>query len=217
MASRRMFSREITDSDFFIDLPLSSQALYFHLGMTADDDGVVNNPSAIRRMIGASEDDIKLLIAKRFLIAFENGVIVIKHWKINNSIQKDRYKPSKFQKELETLTTKPNGAYTFLVSTLDTEWIQNGYKLDTQTRQGKVRQGKERTGKTTPMEKDNQSSLLDILSDADLDALHKTYVSNGTDLMDFLYSETLGSDVSLIVKPLAYARSILNEKGWAKK
>ena len=86
MAKRRMFSQQITDSDAFLDMPLSAQALYFHLGMSADDDGFVNNPKRVQRVIGANEDDLKLLIAKNFIIAFDTGVMVIKHWKINNYI-----------------------------------------------------------------------------------------------------------------------------------
>ena len=89
MATRRMFSQSITDSDAFLDMPLSTQALYFHLSMKADDDGFVNSPKRIQRNIGASDDDLKILIAKRFILVFESGIIVIKHWKIHNYIQSD--------------------------------------------------------------------------------------------------------------------------------
>ena len=124
MANRRMFSKDITESDAFREMPLSSQALYFHLGMSADDDGVVNNPKTIQRCIGASEDDLKILLAKRFVIAIEDaGLIVIKHWKINNYIQKDRYTPTKYQKELRLLDLDENNAYQFM----DTSCVQNGY------------------------------------------------------------------------------------------
>ena len=119
-----MFSKNITESDAFREMPLSSQALYFHLGMSADDDGVVNNPKTIQRCIGASEDDLKILLAKRFVIAIEDaGLIVIKHWKINNYIQKDRYSPSKYVKELKLLGLDENNAYLVL----DTNCIQDGY------------------------------------------------------------------------------------------
>lgn len=108
-----MFSKDITDSDAFTSMPLSTQALYFHLGMNADDDGVVNAPKKIQRAIGAAEDDLKLLVAKRFIIPIEDsGIIVIKHWKINNYIQKDRYTPSKYQEELQMLGLDENNAYT---------------------------------------------------------------------------------------------------------
>lgn len=116
-----MFSKEIIDSDMFLDMPLSSQSLYFHLSMRADDDGFVNNAKKIQRMIGASEDDAKLLLAKKFILSFDSGVIVIKHWRIHNYIQNDRYRQTKYTEELEMLGVKKNGSYT-----LDTEWIQNG-------------------------------------------------------------------------------------------
>lgn len=135
MAERRMFAKTIIDSDAFLDMPLSAQALYFHLSMRADDDGFINNPKKVQRMIGASDDDCKLLIIKRFIITFDSGVIVIKHWKIHNYIQKDRYKPTIYQEEKSTLAVKENNAYT--------ECIQDGYKLDTQDRLGKDRLGKD--------------------------------------------------------------------------
>ena len=134
MAERRMFAKTIIDSDSFLDMPMSTQALYFHLSMRADDDGFINNPKKIQRMIGATEDDLKLLIAKNFIIVFESGVIVIKHWKIHNYIQKDRYKPTVYQEEKELLSLKENGVYTL--------GIPNGYNMDTQVRLGKDRIGK---------------------------------------------------------------------------
>lgn len=112
MASRRMFALTIIDSDAFLDMPLSAQALYFHLSMRADDDGFVNNPKKIQRMIGATEDDCKILILKRFILTFESGVIVIKHWKIHNYIQKDRYKPTIYKDEKSLIIEKDNKVYT---------------------------------------------------------------------------------------------------------
>ena len=126
MAERRMFAKTIIDSDAFLDMPLSSQALYFHLSMRADDDGFINNPKKIQRMVGASDDDLKLLIAKRFIIPFESGIVVIKHWKIHNYIQKDRYKPTIYQEEKQLLTEKENNVYT--------ECIQPVSITDTQVR-----------------------------------------------------------------------------------
>lgn len=112
MAEKRMFTQKIIDSDAFLDMPLSTQALYFHLNMRADDDGFVNNPKRIQRTVGASEDDLKLLIAKRFLICFENGVIVIKHWRMHNTLKSDRYRPTQYQEEYALLEVKDNKAYT---------------------------------------------------------------------------------------------------------
>lgn len=111
MAERRMFAKSIIDSDLFLDMPLSTQALYFHLAMRADDDGFINNPKKIKRMIGASDDDLKLLIAKQFLIPFESGVVVIKHWRIHNYIRKDTYKGTMYIDEKEQLATKSNDEY----------------------------------------------------------------------------------------------------------
>lgn len=133
MAKRRMFATTIIDSDAFLDMPLSAQALYFHLSMRADDDGFINNPKKIQRMVGASDDDCKLLIMKRFIITFESGVIVIKHWKIHNYIAKDRYTPTIYKEEMAQLTVKENKAYT----ENDNPCIQNVYITDTQVRLGK--------------------------------------------------------------------------------
>lgn len=106
-----MFSLKIVDSDLFLDMPLSSQCLYFHLSMRADDDGFVNNPKKIIKIIGANEDDLKILIAKGFVIVFEQGIIVITHWKINNFIRKDRYKPTLYENEVQSLSQTKNGMY----------------------------------------------------------------------------------------------------------
>ena len=131
-----MFAKTIIDSDAFIDMPLSTQALYFHLSMRADDDGFINNPKKITRMIGASEDDFKVLCLKKFIMPFESGVVVIKHWRIHNYIPKDRYKPTVYTEEKATLDAKDNGAYTLC--------IQGVYNSDTQVRLGKVSIGKDR-------------------------------------------------------------------------
>ena len=131
MAERRMFAKTIVLSDAFLDMPLSARCLYFTLGMLADDDGFVNSPKSIMRQAGASTDDLNLLMAKRFILAFDSGVIVIKHWRIHNYIQKDRYKESKYMEEKATLMLDQNGAYT--------ECIQDVSTLDTQVRLGKDR------------------------------------------------------------------------------
>lgn len=111
MAERRMFAKTIIDSDAFIDMPLSTQALYFHLSMRADDDGFINNPKKIQRMIGCSDDDLKMLVAKRFIIPFDSGIVVIKHWKIHNYIRGDRKKDTVYPEEMALLIEKENGAY----------------------------------------------------------------------------------------------------------
>lgn len=149
MAERRMFAKKITESDAFLDMPASTQALYFHLNMSADDDGFVNNPRKIQRMVGAGEDDFKLLIAKSFIITFESGVIVIKHWRMHNYVRNDRYKPTDYIDEKAQLSVKLNNAYTL--------GIPNGNQLDTVgipvVSVGKVREGKVSLGK------DNKKSI----------------------------------------------------------
>ena len=99
MAERRMFAKTIIDSDAFLDMPHTTQLLYFHLSMRADDDGFINNPKNIMRMIGCKDDDLKILLTKKFLLPFESGVVVIKHWQIHNYIQKDRYHETKYKEE----------------------------------------------------------------------------------------------------------------------
>ena len=138
MAERRMFAKTIIDSDAFLDMPLSTQALYFHLSMRADDEGFINNPKKIQRMTGCSDDDLKLLCAKNFIIPFESGIVVVKHWRIHNYIQKDRFKETVYKEERQLLSVKKNGAYT-----LDTECIQDGYSLETQDSIGKDSIGKD--------------------------------------------------------------------------
>ena len=135
-----MFTKKIIDSDAFMDMPLSTQALYFHLAMRADDDGFINNPKKIQRMIGASDDDLKVLISKRFILTFDSGIIVVKHWRMHNYIRNDRYKPTDYIEERAMLDLKENGAYT----ELDTNGIPNGYRLDTQVSIGKDSLGEER-------------------------------------------------------------------------
>lgn len=111
MAQKRMFTMKIVDSDAFLDMPLSSQCLYFHLNMRADDDGFVGNPKKIMRMIGASDDDMKLLILKKFILIFENNIVVIKHWWIHNTLIKDRYHETTYIDEKNQLKIKDNHAY----------------------------------------------------------------------------------------------------------
>ena len=155
MAERRMFAKTIIDSDAFLDMPMSAQALYFHLAMRADDDGFVNNPRKIMRMVGASDDDARILLAKRFLISFESGVVVIKHWRIHNYIRNDRYKPTVYAEEMAQLEQKENGAYTLGIPTdnqLPTNGIPTASNWETQVRLGKDSVGKvsRERGKTTP-------------------------------------------------------------------
>ena len=141
MAQRRMFSPHIVDSDAFLDMSASAQSLYFHLGMRADDDGFVGNPKKIMKMVGANEDDLKLLIVKRFVLTFESGVIVIKHWKIHNLIRADRYNQTIYIEEKKQLITKENGSYTELKEGMATKWQPKDNHLAPQVRLGQDRIG----------------------------------------------------------------------------
>lgn len=112
MAERRCFGMKIVDSDAFLDMPLSTQALYFHLGMRADNDGFVNNPRRIARLIGACDDDLNILLSKRFILVFDNGVVVIKHWRIQNTLKNDRLKMPQYPEIAAKVYIKANGSYT---------------------------------------------------------------------------------------------------------
>ena len=131
MAEKRMFSVSVIDSDLFLDMPLSTQALYFHLAMRADDDGFVNNPKKIIRMVNASEDDIKLLILKSFVISFESGVIVIRHWRMHNTIRRDMYKPTQYLDEKSKLVEAGSKEYRLSEADTDTLQVRNESVTDT--------------------------------------------------------------------------------------
>lgn len=135
MRNRRMTSVSVIRSDFFLDMPLSAQALYFQLNAEADDDGIVANPKSVMRLIGANLNDFDILLAKKFLIKFEDGTIAIKHWRVNNTIPKDRYKPTEYQENMSLLYLKDNGIYT-LDPSKGTPCLQSvttgDYKVDTQ-------------------------------------------------------------------------------------
>ena len=135
MAQRRMFSKKIVETDYFMEMSPTAKLLYFYLNMGADDDGFVGNPKMIKIVSGATDDDFKLLVAKQFIILFESGVIVVKDWRIHNYIQKDRYNKTQYTDEKSQLIIEENGTYT--------KCIQDGYSLDTQVRLGKDRLGKD--------------------------------------------------------------------------
>ncbi len=190
MAERRMFAKTIIDSDAFIDMPQSSQLLYFHLAMRADDDGFINSAKSIMRNTGCKEDDLKVLVAKKFIIPFDSGVLVIKHWRIHNYIQKDRYNETKYKDERAMLELDDNNSYTAC--------IQNGYKLDTQVRLGKVRLGEdsiEEPSEEKPTPKLEPKPEPKPMSEADsellkyLKAEHKNYAINICGYDDTAFAE----------------------------
>ena len=166
MAQRRMFAKKITESDAFLDMPLSSQCLYFHLAMNADDEGFVNNPKKLQRMVGATDDDVKVLLAKRFIISFDSGVIVIKHWRMHNYIQSDRFRKTDYVEERSQLVIKDNNSYKLIsdnveVLTMYPECIQNVSRKDTEYSIGKCSIDKNNTSSSPPANVDNSLSLSD--------------------------------------------------------
>lgn len=158
MAERRMFAKTIIDSDAFLDMPASTQVLYFHLSMRADDDGFVNNPRSIMRICGGKDDDMKLLIAKKFVIAFECNVVVIKHWRIHNYIQKDRKQATKYIELLKELRLDENNAYTQSEGRMIAAPQDDVSEMDTQVRLGKDSIGKDSKGKSKKKPKADKSA-----------------------------------------------------------
>lgn len=142
MAERRMFAKTIIDSDAFLEMPATSQLLYFHLSMRADDEGFVNKPKSIMRTVGCKDDDLSVLCAKGFIIPFESGVVVIKHWYIHNWIRTDRKHETKYFEEREKLVVKENGAYSANPQCL-TDGCQMSDTWDTEVRLGKDRLGED--------------------------------------------------------------------------
>jgi hypothetical protein len=139
MAQKRMFSLKIVDSDAFLEMPMTSQLLYFHLAMRADDEGFIGNAKSILRMIGCSNDDLKILIAKRFILIFESGVIVIKHWQMHNTIRMDRFNNTNYQREKSMLVLKENKSYT----EIETTGNIFGNQMATQVKLSKVKLSKD--------------------------------------------------------------------------
>ena len=147
MAERRMFAKTIIDSDAFLDMPVTARLLYYDLGMRADDDGFINSPKKIMRITGASSDDMNILIMRKFIIPFDSGVVVIKHWRIHNYIRKDTYVETKYKDEKEQLMLDENNAYTakkMQLLQLRDEYVD---EPSTQVRLGKDSIGKDSIGK----------------------------------------------------------------------
>jgi len=206
MAQRRMFSPTITESDAFLDMPLSTQALYFHLGMYADDDGFVN-PGKIMRMLGANADDLKVLGVKRFILLFPNGVVVIKHWKINNLVRKDWYRQTQYLEERSTLHVKENGSYTDDLSQ-GVPFLPPANKNSLTSRQRRI--GKDSVGNN--IGKKNYGELKNVhLLDEEIETLHKRFGINATDKLIFDLSTYIAS------KGKTYKCHYATMLRWAKK
>lgn len=210
LANRRMFSLDIVDSDAFLDMPVSSQNLYFHLGMRADDDGFLNNPKKIAKMVGASDDDLRVLIAKRFVLQFESGIVVIKHWRINNYIRPDRYKPTTYQDEFAKVIIKKNGAYT--------DGIPMVSKMDTQSSLGKDRDSIELDQSIKRLgipDATTKKSICDDLTDQQFTFLDQTY-EDFKGLID-LIDVRLKASQEVIKNPYAYIVSVAKKERWMTK
>jgi len=200
LAERRMFAKTIIDSDAFLEMPASTQMLYFHLSMRADDEGFINNPKRIMRMVGASEDDFKVLMMKNFIIAFESGVIVIKHWKIHNYIRTDRFKETVYADEKSMLTTKENGAYSLGIPNAN----RLVYQMDTQVSIGKDSIGKDKDIRHRYGEYKNV-----LLSDEDLEKLKKEFPNDWENRIENLssYMQSKGK---------TYKDHLCTIRNWAK-
>lgn len=229
MAERRMFAKTIIDSDAFLDMPLTTQALYFHLSMRADDDGFVNNPKKIQRMVGASDDDAKLLIAKQFIIPFESGVVVIKHWKIHNYIRKDTYSETKCKAEKKCLELDENQAYTIgsgeALPSCDESVTYSLHSCDepvhkplTQDRLGKDRLGKDRDREDSPASPPAPKEVRHqygeyknvLLTDTDLEKLKAELPGTYQDYIERL-SRYMAS------KGVSYKSHLATIRNWARK
>lgn len=214
MAERRMFAKTIIDSDAFLDMPHSTQLLYFHLSMRADDDGFINNPKSIMRNAKCNDDDIKLLIAKKFIIPFESGIVVIKHWKIHNYIAKDRYKETKYKEEKASLSLDENNSYTTC--------IQPVYEMDTQDRLGKVSLGKESIDEDITFENPSSQRTTKpirhkygeyknvLLSDEDFTKLKTEFPADYQDRIERLSSYMASTGKS-------YKNHLATIRNWARK
>lgn len=171
LANKRMFTMKIVDSDAFLDMPLSTQCLYFHLNMRADDDGFIGNPKRIMKITGASEDDLRLLIAKRFVLTFEDGVIVIKHWRMHNTLSRDRYAETSYTDEKKMLLLKDNGSY----SLTGGNPIDDTRLIERSGRQTQQRRNKDATKTLSDIDKG-----LDIELDKDKEKDNNLIVSKDT-------------------------------------
>lgn len=175
MAERRMFAKTIIDSDAFLDMSVTARLLYYDLSMRADDDGFVNSPKKIMRMIGASEDDLRMLAARKFIIPFENGVVVIKHWRIHNYIRKDRYNETTYSEQKELLELDENGSYRLVDDQRSTNGLPVVDQRLTQDRLGKVRLGKSSLGEDKPPRHKYGQYQNVLLTDEDLAKLQAEF------------------------------------------
>ena len=167
MANKRMFSIDVTETDAFLEMPLTAQALYFHLGMRGDDDGFVSNPRSIMRVAGCSESDLTMLAEAGYIISFRSGVIVISDWKVNNNLRNDRYKPTTFQDERSMLSETANKRYILSNGNqVDTTGIPSDNQMTTQpnvTQRNQAQHSSSGNGTTTAADSRTDSDLAEIV------------------------------------------------------
>ncbi|MCT1195532.1 replisome organizer [Lactococcus lactis] len=171
-----MFSKEVTTSDLFVDMPSSSQLLYFHLGMEADDEGFIGNAKMLSRAYGSNNDDLKLLEAKGFIIAFPSGVTVVKDWNLNNKIRKDRQKPTIYTEEKTLLSLDSKGSY-LLGNQVSTIPQPNDSQMSAQDRIGEVRLGKDSIGKDS-IDAPQPNAFQEKSSGGDINSLLSEYLES---------------------------------------
>lgn len=216
MARRRCFSIQIVESDAFLDMPLSTQALYFHLNLNADDEGFVNSPKRIIRMIGAAEDDLKLLLTKRFLIAFDSGVVVVKHWRINNTLQSDRMKRTEYQEERQMIELKSNKAYTVIHSPkecemdMETKCFQNGSIIQSNLIQSNLT----KSNISQSIYPSISKSIREDLTEDQIDRLNELY--SDLDGLIHMVDEKIRirDNKDPIRNAFAYIKTIASNEGW---
>ena len=167
MANKRMFSIDVTETDAFLEMPLTAQALYFHLGMRGDDDGFVSNPRSIMRVAGCSESDLTMLAEAGYIISFRSGVIVISDWKVNNNLRNDRYKPTTFQDERSMLSETANKRYILSNGNqMDTNGIPSDNQMTPQpnvTQRNLAQRSSSGNGTTTAADSRTDSDLAEIV------------------------------------------------------
>lgn len=200
MARRRMFNLDIIDTDLFMEMPQGSRLLYYELCMRADDDGFVSSPKKIQEMVRCSNDDLKVLLAKKFILPFETGVVVIRHWKIHNYIQKDRYKETLYTEEKQQLIQQKNGTYELM----DTTCIQNGYT-------GKYSIGKY-NNKEKEINKEKESEIIKFITEQSIKITPYEYTVIELYLSDFSVEEIKHALLLGKNKPVSYSLAIL--KNW---
>ena len=183
MAERRMFAKTIIDSDAFLDMPITARLLYYDLAMRADDDGFVNSPKKIMRIVGASQDDLRILAIRKFIIPFESGIVVIKHWRIHNYIRKDTYNETKYKEERALFELDENGAYRQMNAEASTDRQLAVDDSLTQVSKGKVSKGKLSTGKgrefTPPTLEDVQAYCKERSSPVDPQKFFDYFTAGG--------------------------------------